>query len=84
MTKLSLGSAQREYLYDFDSQAFSSIRILRTCHGSIAGGGPCGLTTALTLQKHGVPFVIYERASRQKLCSNAGSGIDVSLSRSTF
>ena len=43
----------------------------------IAGAGPCGLVTALTLQQHGVPFIIYERASRDKLCSNAGSGFDM-------
>jgi len=43
----------------------------------IAGAGPCGLTTALTLQRHGIPFTIYERANREKLCSNAGSGIDM-------
>lgn len=43
----------------------------------IAGAGPCGLVAALTLQKHGVPFVIYEKASAEKLCSNAGSGIDM-------
>lgn len=43
----------------------------------IAGAGPCGLTTALTFQRHGIPFVVYERASREKLCSNAGSGIDM-------
>ncbi|KAL7549900.1 hypothetical protein ACHAWF_015011 [Thalassiosira exigua] len=43
----------------------------------IAGAGPCGLVAALTLQKHGVPFVIYEKAAAEKLCSNAGSGIDM-------
>lgn len=43
----------------------------------IAGAGPCGLVAALTLQKHNVPFVVYERASRERLCSNAGSGIDM-------
>lgn len=43
----------------------------------IAGAGPCGLTAALTLQQASVPFVIYDRASAAKLCSNAGSGIDM-------
>lgn len=43
----------------------------------IAGAGPCGLVVALTLQKQGIPFVLYERASREKLCSNAGSGFDL-------
>merc|ERR1712157_639156 len=44
----------------------------------IAGAGPCGLVAALTLQQDNVPFVLYERASsRQKLCSNTGSGIDM-------
>lgn len=43
----------------------------------IAGAGPCGLVAALSLQKYDVPFVLYERASREKLCSNAGSGFDI-------
>lgn len=43
----------------------------------IAGAGPCGLVAALTLQRSGVPFVLYERAAPAKLCSNAGSGIDM-------
>lgn len=43
----------------------------------IAGAGPCGLVAALTCQQAGVPFVIYERAGAKKLCSNAGSGIDM-------
>ncbi|KAL3923633.1 MAG: hypothetical protein SGILL_001544 [Bacillariaceae sp.] len=46
----------------------------------IAGGGPCGLTAALNFQQHGIPYCIIERASREKLCSNAGSGIDVAPS----
>lgn len=45
----------------------------------IAGAGPCGLVAALTLQQQGVPFILYERASSvDKLCSNTGSGIDIS------
>lgn len=43
----------------------------------IAGAGPCGLVAALTLQNKGIPFVLYERASREKVCSNAGSGFDM-------
>lgn len=43
----------------------------------IVGAGPCGLVAAATLQKHGVPFVIVERASRAKICSNAGSGFEL-------
>ena len=43
----------------------------------IAGAGPCGLVTALTCQNSGVPFVIYERAAADKLCSNAGSAFDM-------
>ena len=43
----------------------------------IAGAGPCGLTAALTLRRAGVPFVLYDRATSTRLCSNAGSGIDM-------
>jgi len=43
----------------------------------IAGAGPCGLVAALTLEKAGVPFIIYEKTTPAKLCSNAGSGIDM-------
>ena len=43
----------------------------------IAGAGPCGLVAALTLQQHQVPFILYERASREKLCANTGYGIDM-------
>lgn len=46
----------------------------------IAGAGPSGLVAALTLQKYGVPFVIYERSASDKLCSDAGRGIDMSPS----
>jgi len=43
----------------------------------IVGAGPCGLVAALSLQKYGVPFVLIERASRAKICSNAGSGFEL-------
>lgn len=43
----------------------------------IAGAGPCGLVAAITLQQQGVPFLVVERASREKLCSNVGSGFDL-------
>mmetsp|Transcript_30220 Transcript_30220/g.72533 ORF Transcript_30220/g.72533 Transcript_30220/m.72533 type:complete len:460 (-) Transcript_30220:1490-2869(-) len=43
----------------------------------IAGAGPCGLVAALVLQNHSVPFLILEKASRSKLCSNAGAGFDL-------
>lgn len=43
----------------------------------IVGAGPCGLVTALTLKKYNVPFVIIEKASRSKICSNAGSGFEL-------
>ena len=44
----------------------------------IAGAGPCGLVAALTLEKSaGIPYIIYEKTTADKLCSNAGSGIDM-------
>jgi len=43
----------------------------------IVGAGPCGLVAALCLQKYGIPFVIIEKASRSKICSNAGSGFEL-------
>ena len=43
----------------------------------IVGAGPCGLVAAATLQKHGIPFVIIEKASRSKICSNAGAGFEL-------
>jgi len=43
----------------------------------IAGAGPCGLVAAITLQQQGVPFILVERASRERLCSNVGSGFDL-------
>lgn len=46
----------------------------------IAGAGPSGLVAALTLQKYGTPFVIYEQSASEKLCSDIGRGIDLSPS----
>lgn len=43
----------------------------------IAGAGPCGLVAALTFEKAGIPYVIYEKTTTEKLCSNAGSAIDM-------
>jgi 2-polyprenyl-6-methoxyphenol hydroxylase-like FAD-dependent oxidoreductase len=43
----------------------------------IAGAGPCGLVAALTLKQRNIPFVILEKAARDKLCSNVGSGFDI-------
>ena len=43
----------------------------------IAGAGPCGLVAALTFEKSGIPYIIYEKTTTEKLCSNAGSGIDM-------
>lgn len=43
----------------------------------IAGAGPCGLVAALALKKYDVPYVIIEKASRSKICSNAGSGFEL-------
>lgn len=43
----------------------------------IAGAGPCGLVAAYCLQQYGVPFVILERATRSRICSNAGSGFEL-------
>jgi len=43
----------------------------------IVGAGPCGLVAAFALKKYGIPFVIIERASRTKICSNAGSGFEL-------
>jgi len=37
------------------------------------GRGALWLTAALTLQQAGVPFVIFDRATRAKLCANVGS-----------
>ncbi|CAB9524143.1 heptyl-3-hydroxy-4(1H)-quinolone synthase [Seminavis robusta] len=44
----------------------------------IAGAGPCGLVAALVLQRHGIPIVILEKASRDKLDASVGSGYDLS------
>jgi 2-polyprenyl-6-methoxyphenol hydroxylase-like FAD-dependent oxidoreductase len=43
----------------------------------IVGAGPCGLVAAFALKNYGIPFVIIERASRSKICSNAGSGFEL-------
>ncbi|CAB9524898.1 FAD binding domain [Seminavis robusta] len=43
----------------------------------IVGAGPCGLVAALTLQQNHIPFVILEKASRERICTNAGSGFDM-------
>ena len=44
----------------------------------IAGAGLCGLVAALTLEKSGgIPYIIYEKTTADRLCSNAGSGIDM-------
>lgn len=43
----------------------------------IAGAGPCGLVAALTFEKAGIPYIIYEKTTTERLCSNAGSGIDM-------
>ncbi len=43
----------------------------------IVGAGPCGLVAALTLQQRGIPYVILEKATRSKICSNAGSGFEL-------
>jgi len=43
----------------------------------IAGAGPCGLFTAITLKREGVPFVILERARAESLMSNVGAGFDI-------
>lgn len=43
----------------------------------IVGAGPCGLLTGLALKQYGVPYVLIERASRTKICSNAGSGFEL-------
>lgn len=43
----------------------------------IAGAGPCGLVAALVLQNHIILFIIVEKTSRSKLCSNAGAGFDL-------
>ena len=43
----------------------------------IVGAGPCGLIAAYAFQQYGIPFVIIERASRAKVCSNAGSGFEL-------
>lgn len=46
----------------------------------IVGAGPCGLVVGQALKQYGVPFVIIERASRSKICSNAGSGFELAPS----
>jgi hypothetical protein len=43
----------------------------------VAGAGPCGLVTALALQRQGVPCVIFQHASRDRLCGNVGGGYDL-------
>lgn len=44
----------------------------------IVGAGPAGLLAALVLERHGqTPFVLLERATPSKICSNSGSGFDL-------
>lgn len=43
----------------------------------IVGAGPGGLTAALTLTRRGIPFVVLERASRERLFSDVGGGYDI-------
>jgi len=43
----------------------------------VVGAGPCGLVAATTFQKHGISYTIIEKASRKKICSNAGSGFEL-------
>jgi len=44
----------------------------------IVGAGPCGLVTALALKHYGITNVcIIEKATRTKICSNAGSGFEL-------
>ncbi|KAL7533127.1 hypothetical protein ACHAWF_004349 [Thalassiosira exigua] len=44
----------------------------------IAGAGPAGLLAALVLEKRGgVPYVLVERTTLGRICSNSGSGFDL-------
>ena len=43
----------------------------------IAGAGPCGLVAASVLQNEGVPFLVFERAKREKFFGDVGSGFDL-------
>lgn len=43
----------------------------------IAGAGPGGLCAALTLQRRGVPCLVLERASRERVLSDVGGGYDI-------
>eukprot|EP00405_Crypthecodinium_cohnii_P016883 CAMPEP_0206458400 /NCGR_PEP_ID=MMETSP0324_2-20121206/23546_1 /ASSEMBLY_ACC=CAM_ASM_000836 /TAXON_ID=2866 /ORGANISM="Crypthecodinium cohnii, Strain Seligo" /LENGTH=450 /DNA_ID=CAMNT_0053929729 /DNA_START=126 /DNA_END=1478 /DNA_ORIENTATION=+ len=43
----------------------------------IAGAGPCGMMSALVLQRHGISSIILERAGRDKLLADVGSGYDI-------
>ena len=44
----------------------------------IAGAGPGGLCTALTLQRRGIPCLVLERASRDRTLADVGGGYDLS------
>ncbi|MFK7991601.1 MAG: FAD-dependent oxidoreductase [Sandaracinaceae bacterium] len=43
----------------------------------IAGAGPGGLTAALTALRCGMPFVVLEKVTRQRLFSDVGGGYDI-------
>ena len=43
----------------------------------ISGAGPCGLLCAVVLKKYGVPFVVVERVSDEKLTADVSSGFDM-------
>ena len=43
----------------------------------IAGAGPCGLLAALVLQRESTPFIVVEKATREKLYSDVGSAFDI-------
>ncbi len=45
----------------------------------IAGAGPGGLCTALTLQRRGVPCRVLERASHEQVLSDVGGGYDIGV-----
>jgi len=45
----------------------------------IAGAGPGGLCTALTLQRRGIPCLVLERASREQVFSDVGGGYDIGV-----
>eukprot|EP00667_Euglena_gracilis_P007550 EG_transcript_7622 len=43
----------------------------------IAGAGPCGLLVAAILQRSDVPFIVFERAQKERHSADVGAGYDL-------